>query len=235
MARHANSIPAMVDLAESFDWLATPVDQRNGTYRPTIPEQLVRLWIGVRERIGPQRFDPVLGEVRAGRFERGSDTAWVQTNAERAEDFVNLTLELEAEELSLNLVGGFDVQLEKLEAWLGKPKAWRFLRANPELQMVVFVRHGTRTKAGGGIFQGARWVELERLSLSEVNPIDISTRLTGISAQLESRTEKLGLHIRRRWLREEVEAMVDCSAVAAAVDAWIEPIQDIRVTASRSW
>lgn len=157
-----------------------------------------------------------------------------QTNAERPEGFVNLTLEIEATELSLNLVGGYSEQFKKVEPWLRKPEAWRFLKTHPEFVLVIFVRHGTVSPADRVMWKGAKWIEEERMTLSQISPINISTRLTTIGARLDGRTEKLALHIRRPWTQADVSAMEDVSEIASEVEAWLEPIQQIRLTPSQN-
>ncbi len=225
----------MIDFGPSFAWFGKDVEQRDETLRSAIPSQLTDLWQEVRGSIGPTRFDPVLGEIRPGeRFGRDRRTAWAQTNAEKPEDFVNLTLEIEAAELSLNLVGGYSEQFKKVEPWLRKPKAWRFLKEHPELVLVIFIRHGTTGPAGKVMWKGAKWIEEERMILGQISPIDISTRLTTIGARLDDKTEKLALHIRRAWTPADVSAMEDISAITSGVEAWLDPIQQIRTTPSQN-
>ena len=225
----------MIDFGPSFNWFGKAVDQRDDALRAAIPSQLTNLWQEVRESIGTSRFDPVLGEIRPGKkFGRDSKTAWAQTNAEKPEDFVNLTLEIEATELSLNLVGGYSEQFKKVEPWLRKPQAWRFLREHPEFVLVIFVRHATVSPGGKAMWRGAKWIEEERMILGQVSPIDISTRLTTIGAPLDGKTEKLALHVRRAWTPADLNAMQDVSEIASEVEAWLEPIQQIRITPSQN-
>jgi hypothetical protein len=224
----------MIDFGPSFAWFEQPAEKRDEVLRSAIPSQLVSLWQEVRESIGPAGFDPVLSEVRPGRkFGRESKTAWAQTNAEMPEDFVNLTLEIEAGELSLNLVGGYSEQFKKVEPWLRKPNAWRFLREHPEFVLVIFVRHATVSPKGRVMWKGAKWIEAERMTLGQISPIDISTRLTTLRSRLDSETEKLALHIRCPWTPAEMSTMEDITEIAAGVEAWLEPIHQIRITPSQ--
>jgi hypothetical protein len=224
----------MIDFGPSFAWFEPPPEQRDEALRSAIPSQLTDLWLEVRESIGPAKFDPVLGEIRSGRkFGRDSKTAWAQTNAEMPEDFVNLTLEIEAGELSLNLVGGYSEQFKKVEPWLRKPKAWPFLRQHPEFVLVIFIRHGTVSPKGRVMWKGAKWIEEARMTLGEIEPIDISTRLTTLRSRLDSDREKLALHIRRPWTPTEMSAMENITEIAGEAEAWLEPIQQIRTTPSQ--
>jgi hypothetical protein len=225
----------MMDFDPSFAWFDQAAEQRDKALGATIPSQLTSLWQEVRESIGPSWFDPVLGEIRSGKkFGRNSRTAWAQTNAEKPKHFVNLTLELEAAELSLNLVGGYSEQFKKIVPWLRKPKAWRFLSQHPEFALVIFVRHGSVGRSGNVMWKGAKWIEEERVMLGQISPIDISTRLTTITARLDGKTEKLALHIRRAWNQTDVATMESVSEIADAVGAWLEPIQQIRITPSQN-
>ena len=117
-----------MELKGAFEWLGLPADQRDPEGAQEIKGQLLKLWLEVRERVGGERFDATLGEARAGRFARRGESIWTQTNAEHEQgDYVNLTLELDRDELSLNVIGWFDPQLEKVERWLLKPASWRFM------------------------------------------------------------------------------------------------------------
>jgi hypothetical protein len=151
-----------------------------------------------------------------------------------ARSFVNLTLEIEATELSLNLDGGYSEQFKKVQPWLRRSEARRFLKEHPELVLVIFVRHATAGLGGRVMWKGAKWIEEERMILSQVSPIDISTRLTTIGARLDEKIEKLALHIRRAWTPADLRAMNDASEVAGEVEAWLEPIQQFRMTPSQS-
>src|SRR5690349_6896524 len=129
---HMDSFPWMLDFSDSFKWFAEPVERRPQAHGPEAKRRLTQLWMEVRRRIGEEEFDSVLGSVRAGKLATRSEGAWVQTNGEKDYNFVNMTLELDAAELSLNVIGWFDTQFAKMERWMGKPSAWRFLRELPE-------------------------------------------------------------------------------------------------------
>jgi hypothetical protein len=221
----------MTDLTFTFDWFEQAPETRESSEAKLVTEKLVELWREVRDEIGAEKFDSVLGTIRAGRFDTGSERAWVQTNDDKDSDFVNLTLEVDAQELTLNVIGWFDPQLEKLESWLRKPKAWRFLRTLPDWSLVVFIRQARVGKSGETMFKGAEGKERERIHLSETSPSNISTRLSGLRPQLEPEREKLALHLRRSWSPAEVAAEGDMSStIARAVEMWLAPIQEIRLS-----
>jgi hypothetical protein len=220
----------MVDFSDSFEWLSLPPEKRPAKFGTEIKAELMQLWNEVRLRLGTQIFDPVLGSPRAGKLASRSEGAWVQTNGEKDFNFVNMTLEVDAAELSLNVIGWFDTQFEKIERWLRRPSAWRFLRESPEWMLVIFVRRANVDENGRPVFQGAVGTEVERIALSETAPSNISTRLTGLRPQLDSSREKLSLHIRRAWPGEECPTGSDLTAVVAAeVERWLQPLQELRV------
>jgi len=217
----------MIDYPSAFRWFARPPQERDKAAVPEIPQLLQKTWAQVREELGPAQFDPVLGEIRTGRFGLGDGTAWAQTNDEKDSGYVNLTLELEASELSLNLIGWYDPQLEKVEGWLRKPKAWRFLRERPDWQILFFVRRAR----GGSVFQGAPGTEVERLSFTEASPVEVTTRLSTLRFKLDPKTEKLSLHLRRKWEPTEVGTIAEISKpIAEEVGRWLEPINDVRLS-----
>ncbi len=220
----------MAELAPLFEWFSQPSDKRDSAGGSEAKERLLQLWAEVRNKIGPQRFDPVLGSIRAGRMGRRFNTAWAQTNSERDFRFVNMTLDLSDEGLALNTIGWFDEQLEKMTSWLRLPAARKFLRTLPDWMVVVYVRQANVGADGKPVFQGAEGTERKRISLAEISPSSIPIELNGMRPQLDSAREKLSLHIRRLWTPDDVAAMSDVPAtVAPEVERWLQPIQDMRV------
>jgi hypothetical protein len=221
-----------VDLDGAFEWFSHPPDARQPDQVDMIKEELLELWREVRERIGEKRFDSSLGEVRAGRHAREDDGIWVQTNAEHTQgDYVNLTLELHQDELSLNVIGWFDPQLEKVERWLRRAAAWRFMRALEGWCVVVFVRRAHLNKNGRPDFRGAPGEERERIPVSEAGAVNVSTTLTGLKAKLEPGREKPALHIRRAWSHTEAASLDDLvGSIAREVETWLDPLEQIRLS-----
>jgi hypothetical protein len=225
-----DNIAAVADLASGFEWFTQPAESRDPARRDQVTNQLVDLWAEVRDEVGAAEFDSVLGAIRVGRFTMGSDGAWVQTNGEEEAGFINLTLEMDAKELSLNVIGWYDPQLEQMERWLRKPAAWRFLRELEDWCLVIFVRKATVGPSGRAIFRGAPGVEQERIEFAETSPGNVSTRLIGMRPRLDSDHEKLALHIRRSWSFAEVTALDSpAAAIAREVEPWLDPIQQMRV------
>lgn len=212
----------------AFEWFATAPEDRDSSKAAQIPAWLESLWAGVREQLGPERFDPVLGEVRAGRFNSGDETAWAQTNGERDSSFVNLTIEIDASELSLNLIGWFDPQLAKVEAWLRSRNARRLLRSHPDWTLIIFIRRANVGASERTVFRGAPGEEVERIRLSEASPSDITIRLSGMRPRLGA-DEKLALHIRRAWRRPDAEAPGLTDRLASEAGYWLDPLREIRL------
>ncbi|MFL5898243.1 MAG: hypothetical protein ACJ76D_07235 [Solirubrobacterales bacterium] len=220
----------MATPTEIFDWLDRPVEQRETRYGKEATGYLLGIWEEVRQRLGPERFDPVLEAARAGRFGRRAAAAWTQTNGKHEGDLVNLTLEVEAEELSLNVVGWFDPQLEKVEGWFRTRRAKELLRTLDGWDLLIFVREAHVGPSGRATFQGARGVLRERFPITEVAPTNVIITLDGMRPKLESATEKLALHIRRGWRREEVLELADvAAAVTPEVERWLDPLREIRL------
>ena len=217
------------DPAEILDWLRQPSNQGDSKNAKEVTSWLMEMWEEVRSRIGVDRFDPVLGQVRPGRVGRRG-AVWTQTNGDHEGDLVNLTLEVDTEELSLNLVGWFDPQLDKVQRWLRTPAAKQLLRTLHHWDLLIFVRKAHVGPSGRAIFRGAGADLRERMPISETAPANISITLDGFRPRLDSETEKLGLHIRQSWKREELDAADDLDAqISAGVELWLDPIQEIRI------
>jgi hypothetical protein len=220
----------VIDFSKSFDWFSQPADERAPGHGSEAKDQLAQLWDEVRSQTGAEQFDRVLGSTRAGKLASRSDGAWVQTNGEKDHSFVNMTLEIDAAELSLNVIGWFDDQLGAMERWLRQPAAWRFLRTLPDWVFVIFIRQAHIAADGRPVFQGAPGSEKERIAFSETSPANISTRLAGLRPRLDSDREKLSLHIRRSWTAVDCAEIDDLpGAVAPEVEQWFQPIQEIRL------
>jgi hypothetical protein len=221
----------LVNLGDAFEWISLPPEDRQPSQAEMVKGGLLELWRQMRERIGAERFDSSLGEVRAGKFMRHNDGVWTQTNAEHEQgDYVNLTLELDRNELSLNVIGWFDPQLEKVERWLRKPAAWRFMRTLEGWCIVVFVRHAHLDRNGKPNFRGAPGKERERIPIGETGAASISTMLIGLRPKLDPGREKPALHIRRAWNPAEAASLDDLpGSVAAEVEAWLDPLDQIRL------
>jgi hypothetical protein len=219
----------MQDLPEIIEWFNRPAADREDRSRE-IQDQLLSLWEQVRQEIGVDRFDPVLGTVRAGKFGSRLDSAWTQTNAEHPEgDLVNLTLELDGSELSLNVVGWFDPQLEKVERWLRTGAARKLLPTLGDWEVLIFVRHGKQGKNGRTMFRGAPGKLRDRFPVAGIAPSSIPITLSGLRPRIDAELEKLSLHLRRSWGANELSDLDIARAVADQVDQWLAPLEEIRL------
>jgi hypothetical protein len=223
----------VIDLGPSFERFDAP-DKGSALESSRTLEEL---WNEVAEEIGVERFKEDLGTVRHGRrFNKTYDHAWAQTHGEKSENTANLTLEISAEELSLNLVGFYNEQFEKVRDWIRGRPGRNFLKSHPELILVIFVRTAQEGKGGRMMWKGAESDELQRIELSEASPSDVTMRLSTLRSRIDSRTQKLGLHVRRTWSREEALAMSDVSEIASLVEDWMAEIGTVEVgSAPRSW
>jgi hypothetical protein len=227
----------VTDFRSCFEWFDEP-PPRSAEGRREIRHQLVILWQAVREEIGQAKFDETLGSVRAGdrSTREENEHVWAQTHAEKDESTPNLTIEIYAQELCLNLVGFFDGQFDKVRNWIVTRQGRRFLRAHPELVLVVFVRTAREGKGGKMMWKGAASKELERIELSSESPAAIAMRLSTLARQIEPGRQRLALHVRRGWDRETATGMNGVSEIAEMVEAWMTQIQAIQVgDEPRSW
>lgn len=86
------------------------------------------------------------------------------------------------------------------------------------------------------MWKGAESDELQRLKLSEASPSDVTMRLSTLGSQIDSSIQKLALHVRRTWSREEALAMSDVSEIVSLVEDWMTEIDTVEVgNAPRSW
>jgi hypothetical protein len=225
----------VIDLDEAFDWLARPAP-REAPGAAEVPRLLEGLWGTVRDRVGEERFDPVLGPIRAGKFGASDDHAWVQTNGDEDETTVNLTIELDGDELTLNLVGFYDGQFEKVRSWIARRSGRRFLGSHPDLDLVVFVKTGATGKGNRVMFKGAKSEELERMRLSEISPSAVTLRLTTLAKQIQPRTQKLALHVRKGWDRQEIEELDYLTELTRLIEDWMEELPAVKAgDESKSW
>lgn len=223
----------MIDLRPSFERF----DSSDKGSALESSRTLEELWGEVAREIGTERFRKALGTVRHGRrFNKTYDHAWAQTHAEKTENTANLTLELSAGELSLNLVGFYSEQFEKVRDWIRGRSGRNFLKSHPDLILVIFVRTAQKGKGDRPMWKGAESDELLRLKLSEASPSDVTMRLSTVSSQIDSSIQKLALHVRRTWSREEALAMSDVSEITSLVEDWMAEIGTVEVgNAPRSW
>ena len=79
------------------------------------------------------------------------------------------------------------------------------------------------------MWKGADSEELERLSLSEISPATVSMRLSTLARQIDPRLQRLALHVRRSWNRQEALRMVGVSPIATLIEDWIEELPAVEL------
>jgi hypothetical protein len=212
--------------AGHFNYFVQPQGSRDAKTRESVREVLVELWTAIRAELS----DPdsrLLGEIYAGPLESGSDNAWAQTNRDdEHQDVVNLTLELTAEELQLNLVGSTTPQREQLENWL-RAAGSAFWRAHPEWELVVFIREAR----GKGFWMKAPWRWVARYSADEMSKKGIVSVRSKHGFGLDPDKERLAYHVGRRWARTEVESNAELLAtLTRAVQEVLPALRQARNT-----
>jgi hypothetical protein len=214
--------------AEHFDFFSKPAEERDAALGAEIRARLASIWSKVKEELGLDFFRDVLGEVHVGNLGEGADGAWAQTNADAGSHVPNLTIELDANELNLNVVGGFDRQAECVERWLLAGGGAGLAASSFEL--AVFCRTAKGGRNGKKIvWQGAKWSLVERTPLSKLTPTVIKARLAELRKPLEDKTQRLAFHIRKAWRRDAVLERKDLPAeLAREIKQLLPTLKEIR-------
>lgn len=131
---------------EDFAFFAAPTPERQVVLR----NKMAGLWERVFEALTPAERQR-LGAIHAGRFGRTRDPAWAQTN--RGESGANLTVELNARELQLNLVGWDAAQAHAVKSWVEGPGRTEIPSG---AELVVWERQAKRARSGKPFWMGAR-------------------------------------------------------------------------------
>ncbi|MGH9025365.1 MAG: hypothetical protein ACRDWD_04510, partial [Acidimicrobiia bacterium] len=150
---------------EHFQYFDPESGERDPAVKQEIKVRLESMWKAVEARIGSEAFQASLGEVRVGNVGAKDDHAWAQSHVGPAcWENANITIELRANEISVNIVGWFKHQGERVERWLLGDSGRAFVNANPGYDLVVFVITGKGEEKV--LWQGATGKELTRLRLS---------------------------------------------------------------------
>jgi hypothetical protein len=178
------------DFAQFVDW--------SWDHQPILRARMRAVWERVLELM-PEDQAAWLGVVEAGKLPRRETHAWAQTN--RGQRGANLTLELGADELQLNLVGWNDSQASRLAKWLtSNPE-----RA-PNMELIVYER-----TAKGDHKHAPFWMHASHRELVRFAPVEV--RSGGLAPWIETwnRTAdlawtRLAYHLRHSWTRDEALA-----------------------------
>ncbi|KAB2847031.1 MAG: hypothetical protein F9K44_14270 [Hyphomicrobiaceae bacterium] len=162
---------------------------------------LIDLWAAVGDRL-PEGQRSRLGEIYAGPIKATQAGAWAQTRREQGQDAVNLTIEISADQIDINVVGGTKPQAAQLEAWLRRRGAGEFWRASPDLEL-VFYRRSAHKKGARPVWQGARWELIRAYPASALARKGFSSLRIDHERDLDGgRTEHLAYHLSKKWARD---------------------------------
>jgi hypothetical protein len=163
--------------------------------------RLGELWDRVRSELRDvERM--TLGAVRVGTLRASDDRMWAMTTT--GDGGVNLTLELDADALELNLVAWTGRQVELFERWLKAPGATELLTRLEEFELVVWRKRAKQAASGKPFWMHTTQLEVGTLSLR--SPAGLEDQVQALKEACEPGWESLGYHIRRAWPREVVEA-----------------------------
>ncbi len=183
--------------AGDFDFFERPTWEK----QPEVKTRLAALWDEMLELLPRERAD--LGKIHVGQLGL-AETAHAQTNWR--EPGVNLTTELYANELQVNVVGWLQKDAARFEDWLISDRGRRRLNTLPGHQLIVYGRQaGNIAKRGQ---PGARpWFQREivrELGCSSAPGADLGWIKGRMDELGDRKWEKAAFHLRRTWTKDEV-------------------------------
>jgi hypothetical protein len=193
---------------DHFRFFEHPAERRSWEVQAEIKARLTGVWQLVRERLSEQETH-LLGEIHAGQLGLNDTMAHAQTNW--MESGVNLTVELIAEELQLNLVGWSADQAPALERWLTDDGRVRPFVSLADWELVAFRRrpanYASRTATSRPFWRRQLFTQVARLRLSELARRDLAQLKATWRQDSDDSWEKIGYHLRRAWPRDHVVAL----------------------------
>lgn len=188
---------------EHFDYFRLTREQRLAGEQSDVAEQIKArldgIW-GVIKDLAPDTYAQ-LGEIRVGRLKAQYEAAFAETHSGTGKP--NLTLEIGAEDLQLNLVGWTGGQVYRLERWLRSEAGSVTLGELGAHELIVQKRTAKKDKNGAPFWMGAPGRIIDRLPAQEAAD-DLSHRIDGWTNSLDPTWERIAFHIRRSWLPTEV-------------------------------
>jgi hypothetical protein len=185
--------------SEDFDFFAHPTWEQ----QVIVKNRMAGLWERVLHDL-PGREAETLRPIHIGRLSLNHGIAWSQTN--RGQAGANFTVELNADELQLNLVGWNEPQARAVEHWLlGQGAALRAALGATEL--VVFERRARRDSRGLPFWKNSEQAEVGRFDPGQVAAGLFSRWQNQWLAGADTRWTKLAYHVRRSWSRRETVAL----------------------------
>jgi hypothetical protein len=190
---------------EHFDYFKLPEEARRAGEQIEVAEQiktrLEGIW-GVVKDLAPDTFAR-LGEIRVGRMAAQYDHAWAETHT--GSGLPNLSLEIGATDLQLNLTSWDSAQAARFERWLVKAGAPSALRSLGDHELVVMRRRAKPDHKGDPY-----WMKAPYGVVTKVDSADVAADPAGLLSQWRAGTdpkwERLAYHLRRSWLPTEVAA-----------------------------
>ena len=187
---------------EHFAWLALPAADRSWDIQAEIKANLRSMWEAIFDRLNPDEVQR-LGEIHLNQLPIDAAVAAAQTNW--GEPGVNITIELTADELQLNVVGWNAPQAALLEQWLAPSGHVRSDAGDADLELAVFRRRpynyaqkGTGKKAW---WQKEHFELAERRYLATLAGASLAELVQRWRADPDPGWEHLAYHVRRGWPR----------------------------------
>lgn len=191
--------PAQGFRSEHFAFFSLRPNQRSADIAAEIKARLLTTWTSVVERI-PADVRTALGDVHVNNLPLDASAAAAQTHW--GDSTVNLTIEVTAEELQLNIVGWKEPLAQRLFAWLAPGGTIR--QSTSPLELVIYRRHPRNLRAV--LTQSKKpWFQREtselaaRDSLHDLAGQSLSAHLKACRTELPPASEKLAVHLRRSW------------------------------------
>lgn len=165
-------------------------------HQPVLRARMRAAWERVLDLM-PDDDAKWLGTPEAGKLPRRETHAWAQTN--RGQHGTNLTLELGADELQLNLVGWNAHQAMRLATWLTTHP-----ERTPDLELVVYERRARPDNKGAPFWMHAQNTVCQRFAPEEVRAGAFGPWLEGWQHDADAKWTRLAYHLRRSWTRDQV-------------------------------
>ena len=215
---------------EHFEFFSLAPQARQWQVQSQIKVGLVTTWDSILKKLGPEKTG-LLGEIHPAQVPMDAQQAAAQTNW--GEKGVNITIELSADELWINLVGWTNERARLIETWIAPLGS---VRQDPRLdpfELAVFRRrpHNYAQKDTGKRpwYQQETYHFVVRTPLKELAGKSWSKLTSAWRTEADEAWEKLAYHIRKAWPRGAI--LADQSKLepemASAVDQLLVLMRDI--------
>jgi hypothetical protein len=167
-----------------------------------IKARVRKLWDAILPQLtGAERT--ALGEIHVGSLKANDDRMWAVTNW--GQDGVNLTFEIDADQVELDLVAWTADQAELFERWVSTPGAMEALNALGDAwEVIVWRRRAMKSQSGTPFWMHGTSDVIEQIPLPA--PEDVADALAAHRADCEPAWERIAYHLRRSWRRDTVLA-----------------------------